>query len=65
MLPAPLENNPSIALGTGEVTLLDVTSAYVTVRPASHPSVLVGVWVGNADHSPVKRVVGGSLPVMI
>ena len=37
MLRAPLENNPSIALGTGEVTLLDVTSAYVTVRPASHP----------------------------
>jgi membrane peptidoglycan carboxypeptidase len=28
-------------------------------------SLVVGVWVGNDDHSPMKGVVGGSLPAMI
>jgi membrane peptidoglycan carboxypeptidase len=28
-------------------------------------SLVVGVWVGNDDHSPMKRVVGGSLPAKI
>jgi penicillin-binding protein 1A len=143
-LRAPLENNPSLALGTGEVTLLDLTSAYAAVRagkapvepwgisgvmmandrqylPIGHPdeaqhslgqyqaeltdllrgvvehgtghaaalqgfaagktgttqdyrdawfvgfddSLIVGVWVGNDDHSPMRGVVGGSLPAMI
>lgn len=143
-LHAPLENNPSLALGTGEVTLLDLTSAYAAVRvgkapvdpwgisgvmmpndsqylPIGHPddsqhslgqyqaelinllqgvvehgtghaaalqgfaagktgttqdyrdawfvgfddSLVVGVWVGNDDHSPMKGVVGGSLPAKI
>src|SRR5215470_5772796 len=26
---------------------------------------VVGVWVGNDDHSPMKRVAGGSLPAAI
>ena len=143
-LHAPLENNPSLALGTGEVTLLDLTSAYAAVRagkapvdpwgisgvmmpndsqylPIGHPDdsqhslgqyqaelinllqgvvehgtghaaalqgfaagktgttqdyrdawfvgfddlLVVGVWVGNDDHSPMKGVVGGSLPAKI
>jgi hypothetical protein len=36
-LRAPLENNPSLALGTGEVTLLDLTSAYAAVRAGKAP----------------------------
>jgi penicillin-binding protein 1A len=143
-LRAPLENTPSLALGTGEVTLLDLTSAYAAVRAGEAPvdprgisgvmmpdeshylpignpgesqhslgqyqgelidllqgvvehgtgraaalqgfaagktgttqdyrdawfvgfddSLVVGVWVGNDDHSPMKGVVGGSLPARI
>lgn len=143
-LRAPLENNPSLALGTSEVSLLDLTSAYAAVRagrapvnpwgisgiktpngkdylPVNRPgesqhslgqyqaelinllqgvvehgtgraaalqgfaagktgttqdyrdawfvgfdgSLVVGVWVGNDDHSPMKGVVGGSLPAKI
>lgn len=143
-LHAPLANDPSLALGTSEVTLLDLTSAYATVlagvtpvepfgiaevsapdgqqfvpvnrpkarqyslgqyrgelidllqgvvqhgtgRAAALPgfaagktgtsqdyrdawfvgfddTLVVGVWVGNDDHSPMRGVVGGSLPAMI
>jgi len=142
-LRARLGNNPSLALGTSEVTLLDLTSAYAAVRAGKAPvtpwgisgikmqdqqnyisaggggsqhslgqyqtelinlmqgvvdhgtgraaklqgfaagktgtaqdyrdawfigfndSLIVGVWVGNDDHSPMKRVTGGSLPAMI
>ncbi len=143
-LHAPLQDNASLALGTGEVTLLDLTSAYAAVRagkapvnawgissvktpddahyqPIGHPdgsqhslgqyqdelihllqgvvehgtgraaalpgfaagktgttqdyrdawfvgfdhSLVVGVWVGNDDHSPMRGVVGGSLPAKI
>jgi len=143
-LRARLENNPSLALGTSEVTLLDLTSAYAAVRAGKAPvtpfgisaiktlndsayvaldrpgepqhslgqyqaelidllqgvvdhgtgraaalqgfaagktgttqdyrdawfvgfddSLIVGVWVGNDDHSPMKGVVGGSLPATI
>jgi penicillin-binding protein 1A len=143
-LRAKLHNNPSLALGTSEVSLLDLTSAYASVRageapvppwgiagiktpsdpdyvPVNHSnnsrhslgayqgelidllqgvvkrgtgraaelhgfaagktgttqdfrdawfvgfddSLVVGVWVGNDDHSPMKGVVGGSLPAMI
>ncbi len=139
-----LENAPSLALGTSEVTLLDLTAAYAAVRAGKTPvtpwgisgikmqgdkdyvkvdgsggaqhslgqyqaelikllqgvidhgtgraaklqgfaagktgttqdyrdawfigfndSLIVGVWVGNDDHSPMKGVVGGSLPAMI
>jgi 1A family penicillin-binding protein len=140
-----LANNPSLALGTSEATLLDLTSAYATVRagvapvrpwgiasvslPGGQPAVpigpphepqhklggqyqneliellrgvvdrgtgraaalpgfaagktgtaqdyrdawfigfndslVVGVWVGNDDHSPMRGVVGGSLPATI
>ncbi len=28
-------------------------------------ALVVGAWVGNDDHRPMKRVVGGSLPAMI
>src|SRR6185312_622584 len=28
-------------------------------------SLVVGVWVGNDDHSPMRHVVGGTLPAMI
>ncbi|MGH6672022.1 MAG: PBP1A family penicillin-binding protein [Xanthobacteraceae bacterium] len=143
-LRAPLNNDPSLALGTSNVTLLDLTSAYAAVRagvtpvepwgiasvqvpgrklsvPVGQPdepqhslgqyqaeltellrgvvehgtgraaalpglaagktgttqdyrdawfvgfdnSLVVGVWVGNDDHSPMRGVVGGSLPAMI
>jgi len=143
-LRARLENNPSLALGTSEVTLLDLTSAYAAVSagkapvnpwgisgvkmpndqdylPVNRPdepqhslgqyqaelvqllqgvvehgtgraaalqgfaagktgtsqdyrdawfigfddSLVVGVWVGNDDHSPMQGVVGGSLPAKI
>jgi penicillin-binding protein 1A len=143
-LRAQLQNNPSLALGTSEVTLLDLTSAYAAVRAgrapvspygisairtqgeqnfvsmdqrsaAQHPlaqyqgqlisllqgvvahgtgraaaldgfaagktgtaqnyrdawfigfndSLVVGVWVGNDDHSPMKAVTGGTLPAKI
>src|SRR5579859_1855463 len=142
-LHARLANNPSLALGTSEVTLLDLTSAYAAVRAGAatvepwgiagikmqdqqnyisaggggsqhslgqyqtelinlmqgvvdhgtgraaklqgfaagktgtaqdyrdawfigfNDSLIVGVWVGNDDHSPMKRVTGGSLPAMI
>jgi penicillin-binding protein 1A len=143
-LHAPLQNDPSLALGTSEVTLLDLTSAYAAVsagkapvnahgisgiktaheqhyisvdrsREAQHSlgryrsdlidllqgvvehgtgrnaalgrfaagktgtsqdyrdawfvgfddSLVVGVWVGNDDHSPMRRVVGGTLPAKI
>ncbi len=143
-LRAPLQNNPSLALGTSEVTLLDLTSAYAAVRAGKAPvnaygisaiktgsdedyvrldrpgqaqhslgqyrpelidllrgvvergtgkaaaldgfaagktgtsqdyrdawfvgfdnSLVVGVWVGNDDHSPMKKVTGGSLPAQI
>lgn len=143
-LRAKLQDTPSLALGTSEVTLLDLTSAYAAVRAGkapvvprgigaiktandpdfvtlNHPSgsqhslgsyqadliellqgvvdhgtgraaalngfaagktgttqdyrdawfigfddsLVVGVWVGNDDHSPMKRVVGGSLPAKI
>ena len=139
-----LENNPSLALGTSEVTLLDLTAAYAAVRAGKAPvmpwgisaiktgddpnymavnadggsqhglgdyqgelikllqgvvdhgtghaarlqgfaagktgttqdyrdawfvgfndTLIVGVWVGNDDHSPMKGVTGGSLPAMI
>jgi penicillin-binding protein 1A len=139
-----LQNVPSLALGTSEVSLLDLTSAYASVRAGAAPvtpwgiagiktpddpdyvpvdrsnepqhslgpyqtelidllqgvvehgtgraaalqgfaagktgtaqdfkdawfigfddSLVVGVWVGNDDHSPMKSVVGGSLPAMI
>jgi 1A family penicillin-binding protein len=139
-----LANNPSLALGTSEVTLLDLTSAYAAVRAGAAPvepwgiasvslpnedhpitishshepqhslgqyqseliallrgvvehgtgraaalpgfaagktgtaqdyrdawfvgfndSLVVGVWVGNDDHSPMQHVTGGSLPAMI
>lgn len=36
-LRAPLKNNPSLALGTAEVTLLDLTSAYAAVRAGQAP----------------------------
>jgi penicillin-binding protein 1A len=139
-LRAPLQNNPSLALGTSEVSLIDLTSAYAAVRAGKAPvdsygisgikigndkdympvarsesqhslgqyqgeltsllqgvvdhgtghaaalegfaagktgtsqnyrdawfigfddQFVVGVWVGNDDHSPMRRVVGGSLP---
>ena len=139
-----LEHNASLALGTSELTLLDITSAYAAVRAGKAPVsprgisairmpneqqyvsadqpgisqhslgqyqaelidllqgvvqhgtgrlaalngfaagktgttqdyrdawfigfndfLVVGVWVGNDDHSPTKGVVGGSLPAMI
>jgi membrane peptidoglycan carboxypeptidase len=140
----PLRNTPSLALGTSEVNLLDLTSAYASVRAGKAPvtpwgisgiklrndqhymnvarstkaqhslgpyqseltellqavvergtgrtaalggfaagktgttqdyrdawfvgfndSLVVGVWVGNDDHSPMERVVGGSIPAQI
>ncbi|WP_407178975.1 transglycosylase domain-containing protein [Bradyrhizobium sp. STM 3562] len=143
-LHSPLQNNPSLALGTSEVTLLDLTSAYAAVRAGKAPvnahgiaaiktasdkdyvqingpeqgqhglgryqgelidllrgvvehgtgraaqleefaagktgtsqdyrdawfigfnnALVVGVWVGNDDHTPMKGVVGGSLPARI
>jgi penicillin-binding protein 1A len=143
-LHAQLANHPSLALGSSEVTLLDLTGAYAAVRagvapvepwaidsvslpneqraiPIGRPhvpqhslgqyqneliqllrgvvehgtgraaalpgfaagktgtaqdyrdawfigfndSLVVGVWVGNDDHSPMQRVVGGSLPATI
>ena len=143
-LHAPLKSNPSLALGTSEVSLLDLTAAYAAVRAGKAPvtpsgisaiktiddphyvsagspgaaqhhlgsyqaelikllqgvvdhgtgqaaklqgfaagktgttqdyrdawfigfddSLITGVWVGNDDHSPMKGVVGGSLPAMI
>jgi penicillin-binding protein 1A len=143
-LHAPLANNPSLALGTSEVTLLDLTGAYAAVRAGAAPvepwaiasvslpneqravpigrphepqhsvrqyqdeliellrgvvehgtgraaalpgfaagktgtaqdyrdawfigfndSLVVGVWVGNDDHSPMRRVTGGALPATI
>jgi penicillin-binding protein 1A len=143
-LHAPLGNNPSLALGTSELSLLDLTAAYAAVRAGAAPvepwgiaavstardsqevpvgrpnlsphslekyqdqlvdllrgvveygtgraaaldgfaagktgtsqdyrdawfigftdSLIVGVWVGNDDHSPMNKVVGGSLPAMI
>jgi 1A family penicillin-binding protein len=139
-----LQNNPSLALGTSEVSLIDLTSAYAAVRAGKAPvapwgisgikmrddqdyvkvarpdeaqhglgpyqgeliellqavvqhgtgraasldgfaagktgttqdyrdawfvgfdaSLVVGVWVGNDDHSPMQRVVGGSIPAQI
>ncbi len=142
-LRAPLQNNPSLALGTSEVRLIDLTSAYAAVRAGKAPvdpygisgiklgndktympverstsqhslgqyqaglisllqgvvdhgtgraaalegfaagktgtsqdyrdawfigfgeQLVVGVWLGNDDHSPMKRVTGGSLPAMM
>jgi penicillin-binding protein 1A len=143
-LRARLEDHPSLALGTSEVTLLDLTSAYAAVRAGKAPvtpfgisavktvndaayvaldrpgepqhslaqyqaelidllegvvdhgtgraaalpgfaagktgtaqdyrdawfvgfddSLVAGVWVGNDDHSPMKGVVGGSLPATV
>jgi len=143
-LHARLRNNPSLALGTSEVSLLDLTSAYAAVRAGKAPvtpygisgiktahdsnyvaldrsgeaqhslgqyqaeligllrgvvehgtgraasldrfaagktgttqdyrdawfvgfddSLVVGVWVGNDDHSPMKGVAGGTLPAKI
>ncbi|MDE2285713.1 MAG: PBP1A family penicillin-binding protein [Hyphomicrobiales bacterium] len=143
-LHARLADNPSLALGTSEVTLLDLTAAYAAVRAGVAPvepwaiatvslpkeqrvvpigpphgpqhslgqyqneligllrgvvdhgtghaaalsgfaagktgtaqdyrdawfigfsdALVVGVWVGNDDHSPMRRVVGGTLPAMI
>ncbi|MBV9980924.1 PBP1A family penicillin-binding protein [Bradyrhizobium sp.] len=141
-LRAPLKNNPSLALGSNEVTLLDLTSAYAAVRAGQAPvsprgiaalvtekgdvpadasgtaqhslgqyqsqliallrgvvehgtgraaalqgfaagktgtaqdyrdawfigfddHLVVGVWVGNDDHTPMNRVTGGSLPAKI
>ncbi len=142
-LRAPLQDNPSLALGTSEVSLIDLTSAYAAVRAGKAPvdpygisgikvgndkdympvapsrsqhglgqyqgelisllqgvvdhgtgraaaledfaagktgtsqdyrdawfigfnkQLVVGVWMGNDDHSPMKRVVGGSLPAMM
>jgi membrane peptidoglycan carboxypeptidase len=143
-LHARLANNPSLALGTSEVTLLDLTGAYAAVLAGAAPvepwaiasvtlskeqravpigrphepqhslgqyqddliellrgvvghgtgraaalpgfaagktgtaqdyrdawfigfndSLVVGVWVGNDDHSPMRRVTGGTLPAAI
>jgi 1A family penicillin-binding protein len=143
-LRAPLGKQPSLALGTSEVSLLDLTSAYTAVRAGKAPvepwgidslrlansqnqlavgrpdeaqhslgpyqgqlidllkgvvqrgtgrtaalqgfaagktgtsqdyrdawfigfndTLTVGVWVGNDDHSPMKGVVGGSIPALI
>jgi penicillin-binding protein 1A len=143
-LHARLADNPSLALGTSEVTLLDLTGAYAAVRAGVAPvepwaidsvslpnapraiavgrphqpqhslgqyqneligllrgvvehgtgraaalpgfaagktgtaqdyrdawfvgftdALVVGVWVGNDDHSPMQRVGGGSLPATI
>lgn len=143
-LHARLQDNASLALGTSEVSLLDLTSAYAAVRAGKAPvtpygisgiktaqdsdfvavdrsgeaqhslgqyqgqliglmrgvvehgtgraaaldrfaagktgtaqqyrdawfigfddSLIVGVWVGNDDHSPMKGVTGGSLPATI
>ena len=143
-LHARLQNNPSLALGTSEVSLLDLTSAYAAVRAGKAPvtpygisgiktahdssyvaldrsgeaqhslgqyqaeligllrgvvehgtgraasldrfaagktgttqdyrdawfvgfddSLVVGVWVGNDNHSPMKGVTGGTLPAKI
>ena len=139
-----LRNTPSVALGTSEVSLLDLTAAYAAVRAGMAPvqpwgiasirtdkgdkdlliggpdvvqhslapyqdqlisllqgvvqhgtgraaalqgfaagktgttqdyrdawfigfnnSLVVGVWVGNDDHSPMNGVVGGTIPAMI
>jgi penicillin-binding protein 1A len=143
-LRARLDSDPSLALGTSDVTLLDLTSAYAAVRAGKAPvapwgiasvglgnsrsyfpignsdqpqhdlgpyraqlidllrgvvlngtgrgaalpgfaagktgtsqdyrdawfvgfddALVVGVWVGNDDHSPMNGVVGGSLPAII
>ncbi|HZR85868.1 MAG TPA: PBP1A family penicillin-binding protein [Bradyrhizobium sp.] len=142
-LRGPVQNNPSLALGTSEVSLIDITSAYAAVRAGKAPvdpygmsgvqlgddknyvpiahagsqhslgqyqaeltsllqgvvdhgtgraaaldglaagktgtsqdyrdawfigfneQLVVGVWVGNDDHSPMKHVTGGSLPAAI
>ena len=142
-LRAPLHDNPSLALGTSEVSLIDLTSAYAAVRAGKAPidahgisgiklgddkdfmpiaqstsqhglgqyqgelidllrgvvehgtgraaalkgfaagktgtsqnyrdawfigfddHLVVGVWVGNDDHGPMRQVTGGSLPAAI
>jgi 1A family penicillin-binding protein len=42
-LRAPLQNNPSLALGTSEVTLLDLTSAYAAVSAGKAPVNAYGI----------------------
>src|SRR5215468_288383 len=143
-LRAPLAKNPSLPLGTSEVSLIDLTSAFAAVRAGVAPvepwgisafgppdqarlfssgppvkpqhsiqqyrgaltellegvvhhgtgraadldgfaagktgtsedyrdawfvgfneALIVGVWVGNDDHSPMNRVTGGSLPAQV
>ena len=109
---SPLADNPSLALGTSGVTLLELTSAYAAVAAGAYPvtprgleeqekpwwqrawnratgtsrdpafgktgttqdsrdalfigfadDLIVGVWVGNDDNSPLAgQIAGGGLP---
>ena len=60
--------------GTGRAAALDGFSAGKTGTSQNHrdawfigfnDSLVVGVWVGNDDNSPMEKVVGGTLPAMI
>ena len=46
---APLDNTPSLALGTSEVTLLDLTGAYASVRNGMAPVEPYGIASFSAD----------------
>jgi penicillin-binding protein 1A len=60
--------------GTGRAAALDGFAAGKTGTSQNHrdawfigfnDSLVVGVWVGNDDNSPMEKVVGGTLPAMI
>jgi 1A family penicillin-binding protein len=60
--------------GTGRAATLDGFAAGKTGTSQNHrdawfigfnDSLVVGVWVGNDDNSPMEKVVGGTLPAMI
>ena len=66
--------NAVVEWGTGKLARLDVPAAGKTGTSQDSrdawfigytPHLVAGVWLGNDDNSPMKRVTGGSIPALI
>ena len=59
---APIPNDPSIALGSAQISLLEMTAAYAAVAGGRYPVRPHGVAEAPEDGGLAERVFGGMLP---
>ena len=59
---APIPNDPSIALGSAQVSLLEMTAAYAAVADGRYPVRPRGIVEASGDGGLAGRLLGGILP---